>query len=169
MWRGRFFEAPARRTICVETLKEETHDGDDVGLLLQSLYGTRGASESSGSRKSLRWFRQDISLSVVGDGREEVQETKVLNRIIRMDHEGWHYKADQRHGELIVMALNLQEAKSVQTPGEDGRRRRLTASAWTIRTRASAGRWRRGPTTSPSTGRTSSTRPKQEDEQPHSR
>ena len=56
----------------------------------------------------------------VGDGREqEIQETKVLNRTIRMDHEGWHHEADQRHGELIVKALNLQEAKSVQTPGED--------------------------------------------------
>ena len=28
-----FFEAPARRTICVELPKEETHEGDDVGLL----------------------------------------------------------------------------------------------------------------------------------------
>ena len=45
-----------------------------------------------------------------------MQETKVLNRIIRMDHEGWHYEADQRHGEVIVKALNLQEAESVQTP-----------------------------------------------------
>ena len=39
-----FFEAPARRTICVELPEEETHEGDDVGLLLQSFYGTRDAS-----------------------------------------------------------------------------------------------------------------------------
>ena len=119
-----FFEAPARRTICVELLEEETHEGDDVGLLLQSLYSTRDASAnfqeevrkvltkagfkrgkynpstfyhekvgikamvhgddfiSSGSRKSLRWFRQvlesrfEVSTVVVGDGREEeVHET----------------------------------------------------------------------------------------------
>ena len=57
---------------------------------------------------------------VVGDGREEeAQETKVLNRNIRMDREGWHYEADQRHGELTVKALNLQEAKPLQTPQED--------------------------------------------------
>ena len=49
----------------------------------------------------------------VGDSQEEVQETTVLNRIIRMDHNGWHYEAEQRHGEFIVNALNLQEAKSV--------------------------------------------------------
>ena len=137
-----YFEAPARRTICVELPKGETHEGDDVGLLFP---GTRDASAhfreevrkvltkaglkigkynpithyhekvgikamvhgddftSSWSRKSLRWFEQvlecrfGISTVVVGDGREEVHETKVVNRIIRMDHEGWHCEADQRH------------------------------------------------------------------------
>ena len=39
-----FSEAPASRTICAELPDEETHEGDDVGLLLQSLYGTRDAS-----------------------------------------------------------------------------------------------------------------------------
>ena len=80
---------------------------------------------SSWSRKSLRRFKQvlecrfGISTVVVGDGREEVHETKVVNRIIRMDREGWHCEADQRHGELIVKALNLHEAKSVSTPGRN--------------------------------------------------
>ena len=44
MWRGRFFEAPATRTICVELFEEETHEGDDVGLLVQTLYGTSDSS-----------------------------------------------------------------------------------------------------------------------------
>ena len=44
MRRGRFSEAPARRTICVELPEEETHEGDDVGLLLQIRYRTRDAS-----------------------------------------------------------------------------------------------------------------------------
>ena len=71
------------------------------------------------NKKALRWFGQvlesrfEISTVAVGDGEEEVQETKVLNRIIRMDHDGWHYEADQRHGEFIVNASNLQEATSV--------------------------------------------------------
>ena len=108
----------------MELSEEEAHEGDDVGLLLQSLYGTRDASAnfqevrkvltkmgfktgkynstyyhekvvgikamvhgddfiSSGSRKSMRRFRQvlesrcEISTVVVGDCREEeVQETK---------------------------------------------------------------------------------------------
>ena len=36
-----------------------------------------------------------------------------------MDHKGWHYEAEQQHGEFIVKALILQEAKSVETPGRD--------------------------------------------------
>ena len=160
MWRGRFFEAPARRTICVELPEEQTHEGDDGGLLIQSFHGTVDASDnfqeevrkvltkagfkrgkhnpstyyrekvgmmamvhgdhliSSGSRKSSRWIKQvlesrfEVSTVVVGDGRdEEVQETKVLIRMIRMDHDGWHYEADQRHGELLALALNLQGAE----------------------------------------------------------
>ena len=42
------FEATARRTICVELLEEESHEGDDVGLLLQYIYGTRDASANQG-------------------------------------------------------------------------------------------------------------------------
>ena len=57
--------------------------------------------------------RFEIRTVVVGDGRqEEAQEIKVLGRIIRMDHEGWHYEADQRLGEVIVNPLPLQDAKS---------------------------------------------------------
>ena len=77
----------------------------------------------SGSMKPLRWFRPvlesmfEVSTVVVGDGRqEEIHETKVLNRIIRMDHDGWHYEEDQRHGKFL---LNFQE---VQTPREDEKR-----------------------------------------------
>ena len=42
---------------------------------------------------------QKGAAELVGDGREEEgQETKVLNRIIRIVHEGWHLEADHRHG-----------------------------------------------------------------------
>ena len=116
-----FFEAPARRTICVELPEEETHEGDEVGLLLQSLHGTRDASAnfqeevrkvltkagfkrgkynpstyyhekmgikamvhgddfiSSGSRKSLRWFRQVL------ESRFEVSTVVVVG--FEQDHQ----------------------------------------------------------------------------------
>ena len=32
---------------------------------------------------------------------------------------GWEYEADQRHADLIVKAMNLENANSVQTPGEE--------------------------------------------------
>ena len=48
----------------------------------------------------------------------EVQEAKVLNRVIRIDKEGWSYEADQRHAYLLIDQLHLQGAKSVSTPGE---------------------------------------------------
>ena len=41
-----FFEAPMKRTVCVELPQEARVDGasDDVGLLQKSLYGTRDAA-----------------------------------------------------------------------------------------------------------------------------
>ena len=59
-----FFEAPARRTICVELPEEETHEGDDVGLLLQSLYGTRDASAN---------FEEEVRKGVDQSGVQERQ------------------------------------------------------------------------------------------------
>ena len=58
-----FFEAPARRKVCVELPSEEGADKTEVGLLKKSLYGTRDAStnfqqevctvlESAGFRRS---------------------------------------------------------------------------------------------------------------------
>ena len=109
--------------------------------------------------------RFEVSTVVVGDGREEeeeVHETKVLNRIIRTDHDGWHYEGDQRHGELIVKALNLQEAKSAQTPVEDEKSWQEGGGGPRVLEQPGRkpvfGRWRREPTTSLWTARTSSTR-----------
>ena len=49
----------------------------------------------------------------------ELQETRVLNRIIRWTARGWEYEADQRHAELIIREMGMEGAKSVKTPGED--------------------------------------------------
>ena len=48
-------------------------------------------------------------------------EGKVLNKVIRITDSGWEYEAGQRHGELIVRTQNLDEAKEVGTPGEEGK------------------------------------------------
>ena len=50
-----------------------------------------------------------------------MKEARLLNRIIRRTEEGWEYEADQRHAELIVKGLGLEEAKAVATPAEGER------------------------------------------------
>ena len=47
-----------------------------------------------------------------------VQEGRVLNRVVRWTSEGWETEPDQRHVDLIVKELGLQDAKPVSTPGE---------------------------------------------------
>ena len=80
---------------------------------------------SSGSRSSLKWFKSqlekrfEVKTKVIGKGEGEVSEARVLSRILRVSRHGWEYEGDQRHAELTVKALNLENAKSVSTPGED--------------------------------------------------
>ena len=49
---------------------------------------------------------------------KEVQEGKVLNRIVRWTPDGWELEADQRHAELIVEQMGLTGAKGGSTAGE---------------------------------------------------
>ena len=80
---------------------------------------------SSGSVDDVRWFRAvlearfELSTQVVGSGAGEVPEARVLNRVIRTDKNGWYYEADQRHGEYIVNAMSVKDAKGAATPGEE--------------------------------------------------
>ena len=72
----------------------------------------------------MAWFaarlrtRFEVKTTVIGNGDGEVQEAKVLNRVIRRTKDGWEYEADQRHGELLIKKLKLEHAKGVTTPGE---------------------------------------------------
>ena len=82
---------------------------------------------ATGSREDIKQFRQAIAGrftvkdKIVGSRSDlgELQETRVLNRIIRWTSRGWEYEADQRHAELIVKEMGMEDAKSVKTPGED--------------------------------------------------
>ena len=42
---------------------------------------------------------------------------RVLNRIVRITDGGLLYEADPRHAEMLIKSLNLEDAKSVVTPG----------------------------------------------------
>ena len=48
----------------------------------------------------------------------EIQEGRVLSRIIRWTNNGWEIELDQRHADIIVHELGLEESKPVITPGE---------------------------------------------------
>ena len=77
-----------------------------------------------GARSSVRWFNEKlrrrfaIKTCVIGPaGRDssgvragatgEVQEGKVLNRLVRCTEAGYELEADPRHAEMIVEALDL--------------------------------------------------------------
>ena len=169
-----FFEAPMQRHLCVElpedTMSSEDRRRDVVGLLNQSLYGTRDAAANFqkevakymekngfrrgrynpctyhhaekqlaclvhgddfvtvGSRFNCDWLRGklemrfEIKTKIVGAGDDEVKEERILNRVIRITDDGWEYEADQRHADIIIKEMNLQDAKGVASPGEDDKR-----------------------------------------------
>ena len=48
-----------------------------------------------------------------------IREGRILNRVIRVNENGWEIEADQRHVDLLIRGLSLEQAKGVNTPGED--------------------------------------------------
>ncbi len=82
---------------------------------------------STCERKEAKWLKEqlenrfEIKTTVIGHGPEEAREGKVLNRVIRAVSDGFEYGADQRHGEILVRTLKLEESKAVNTPGEAGK------------------------------------------------
>ena len=168
-----FFEAAAKRQVCIELPDEDKTASDKgkdlVGLLQMSLYGTRDAAKnwqdevtrmmkrwgftqgrynpclfyhaewdvktlvhgddfvSSGAREAMNKFRAvlearfKVKSQVIGtkSQEEEKLEARVLNRVLRVTPQGWEYEPDQRHIDMLIEGLGLQEAKAVSTPGED--------------------------------------------------
>ena len=52
-------------------------------------------------------------------GEQHNVEGKVLNRITRITKNGWEFEAYQRHGEMIIAAMNLHEETGVSSSGEE--------------------------------------------------
>ena len=53
-----------------------------------------------------------------GSQDQSVQEGRVLNRVVKWTPEGWEMGPDQRHVDIVIKELGLQEARPVSTPGE---------------------------------------------------
>ena len=58
-----------------------------------------------------------------GEDMKEGSEGRLLNRVLRCTPMGWEVEADQRHADLIVQELALEDARGVITPGENEPRR----------------------------------------------
>jgi len=164
-----FFEAYTERDLCIELPPEdrEEGDGDVVGKLWKSLYGTRDAAANfqkrvkrvmvrlgfkigrynpctfwhkerkiktivhgddfitKAKRGDAAWFKTkleekfEIKTKIVGTRPEDSKEERVLNRVVRVTSRGWEYEADQRHVDVLVKAMKLENAKPVATPCEE--------------------------------------------------
>lgn len=101
----------------------------------------------TGSRDGVAWFRKElqqrfeIKVKIIGsrginysglkgrswadlmeeEDHDEVDEARVLNRIVRVTETGWEYEADQRHADLLIKGMGMEDANSTKTPGEDDR------------------------------------------------
>ena len=80
-----------------------------------------------GRRKEVVWFKKaleerfEIKTKIIGRGKNDLKEARILNRVVRITPEGWEYEADQRHAEIIINSLGLEESKEVTTAGEDSK------------------------------------------------
>ena len=80
---------------------------------------------STGPEASLRWLDSqlrtayELKTNYLGphETRGHQKEVRVLNRVIQWTKDGITYEPDQRHAELIVADLGLENAKPVTTPG----------------------------------------------------
>ena len=82
-----------------------------------------------GWEHQLDWYRGQVTSKFeskvkgrIGPAKDDLKSMRVLNRLVQWTSEGIEYEADQRHAELIIQELGLQEgSKSVNTPGESGK------------------------------------------------
>ena len=77
----------------------------------------------SGSEADLAWLKFnmekefEITCELLGPKKEHKQEVRILNRVIKWTDHGITYEADQRHAEIVVRDLGLEDAKPAPTPG----------------------------------------------------
>ena len=81
---------------------------------------------SSGTVDSMNWLETELTKAYeiktqkVGNSVGYKSEGKVLNRILRINDDGWQMEADPRHAELVVEQLGLKDDKGIGTPGLSG-------------------------------------------------
>ena len=81
---------------------------------------------SVGDKAGLQWLKKEletafeIKTDMLGRSDPEMKTSgKILNRLIRVDEEGWKLEADPRHAKLLIESLGIKEGKGLSTPGVD--------------------------------------------------
>ena len=54
---------------------------------------------------------------MLGPGKEDLQQVRVLNRVLTWTKDGISYEADPRHAEIVIDELGLKDANGVATLG----------------------------------------------------
>ena len=118
-----------------------------------------------GPPAALAWAKREMDKSfltkvigTLGCGPDEVDELRILNRVVRWGQEGIKYEADPRHADVLCAGL-AGTAPGVSTPGTASKDMSGDEDEALSETEAaSTGRSRPGRCTWPSTGRTSASR-----------
>ena len=78
---------------------------------------------ASGSDSDLAWLegqfkeRFECKIQVLGPGRNQQREVRILNTVVKWSKHGIYYEADQRHSKIVVREMGLENAKTVPTAG----------------------------------------------------
>ena len=61
--------------------------------------------------------RFECKVEILGPGRTQKREVRILNRVVGWTKDGLLYEADQRHAEIVIRDLGLEGAKAAPTAG----------------------------------------------------
>ena len=62
-----------------------------------------------------------IKVNVVGNDVEDLNELRILNKIVRVTTEGYEIEAGPRHAELVIRELGLDDEKSCENQWNQAR------------------------------------------------
>jgi len=95
------------------------HDKRDITTVINGYYFTTLANY-----KELRWSAAELKYKfeikdrgIMGPDDNDIKEIRLLNRILAWEDDGIRYEADQRHAEILINTLKLEDANGVNTPG----------------------------------------------------
>ena len=77
---------------------------------------------ATGPQHGLEWFeskmsgKYEIKSEYLGPEAGQNKELRILNRVLRWADRGIEYEPDQRHSEIIIKAMQMENAKPVNTP-----------------------------------------------------